>query len=345
MKIYLSKQQIGFALNEQEVGAYIGLKIFYDKMLTENQQEVLAYVNLQSIYYELTGNFKIPRKTATLIKSGLQGLIEAKIIKVKDDDGKGNYVLDLYNLKIKKGEPYTIMSVNEIHKILAIEYKNKLNLLRFTVNLFGTINHELLCGYASFKYLEEIFSISMSSCKTMFKLLEENKIIYVRHSFNSKREENGQIKNLSNVYGRPEHKEEINEFFSIRSRQQGYDFTNKMSTNRKGQTTRLYNKFIEGKYQCTQEELKHLIRECLVYNQQYFIKDDANSQKDISVFPQELVDECRKEIKIHIKDEKKKERKFNTKKKYTDIDVFGILKESDRRMEQNIYDDWDEESF
>lgn len=355
MRVYLSKYQMGFALNEQEASVYVALKIMYDRMLVENRYEVLVYTNLQSIYYELAGNFEIPRKTIALLQQGLQGLIDAKVVKVKDNDNKGNYILDLFNLKIQDGEPYTVMEVNEIRKVFTLNHKNKLNLLRFLVALFGTIKYNTSCGFASFKYLEEISNISMSSCKSMFKLLEENEIIYVRHCQNAKRDINGQIKTLSNVYGRPRHKEEINEFFSNRSKQEGYNFTNKMSTNRKGQTTRLYNKFIDGKYNCTESELKHLIKECLIYNQQYFIKDEPKSQKDMSVFPYDLVEECKKEMPIHIKEEKKKEkekRKFGTKETLTSIsphkqELLGRMIEINKKIEENSkkYTDkdyWDE---
>lgn len=341
MRVYLSKYQMGFALNEQEASVYVALKIMYDRML-DKDRKVITYANVQSIYYELSGSFDVPKKTAILIKEGLQGLIDTKVVNVIDSDGKGNYMLDITNLKIQeKGEPYTIMTTYEIRKIYSLQHKNKMNLLRFAVALFGTIHCDYQCGYASFDYLVECSNVNLSSCKAMFKLLEDNKIIYVRHANNAKRDTNGQIKNLSNVYGRPEHIQEINDYFGKRCAKEGYDFTNKMSSNRKGQTTRRYNKYVDGKFNGEIEELKFLIKECLTYNQQYYMDNQPESRKDMSVFPADLVEECEKELGVHIKEEQKKQRKFEAKRKEKEMienaraRMIGRMAEINKKIEEN----------
>lgn len=353
MRVYLSKYQMGFALNEKEASVYVALKIMYDRML-DKDRKVTTYANVQSIYYELTGSFEVPKKTVMLIKEGLQGLIDANVVSVLDTDGKGNYVLDISNLKVQeKGEPYTVMTTYEIRKIFSLQHKNKMNLLRFAVALFGTIHYDYLCGYASFEYLEEESNVNISSCKAMFKLLEDNNIIYVRHANNAKRDSNGQIKNLSNVYGRPENRDEVNDYFGKRCAKEGFDFTNKMSSNRKGQTTRRYNKYVDGKFNGEIEELKFLIKECLTYNQQYYMENQPESQKDMNVFPADLVEECEKELGVHIKEEQKKQRKFEAKRKQKEmaenarVKMIGRMAEINKKIEENRskYEELDDEDL
>lgn len=88
MRVYLSKYQMGFALNEKEASVYVALKIMYDRMF-DKDRKVITYANVQSIYYELSGSFEVPKKTVTLIKQGLQGLIDANVVNVIDTDDKG----------------------------------------------------------------------------------------------------------------------------------------------------------------------------------------------------------------------------------------------------------------
>lgn len=311
MKVYLAKTQMEEALNEEEAAAYVGLKIMFDKMLTQGKEQVEVNFSIATLFYELSGSLKPNKTDREKLINGIQGLIDADIIHLIDQD-KDNYVLDIAGLKIEN-DAYTVMDREEIRTIFNIPCKQKFNLLRFAIGIFGTINSHYKCGFASFRKMAELTGVSrIASCQEHFKRLEDAGIIYVRHSDHAKRDSDGTIKNLSNVYGRPCEKEAVDKYYDDRCMKQGHDFTIKMSSTQKAQLTRNYKKYVRDDYN---GDVIELIRECLTFNKIAYNEEHPESQKDMSVFDPELIKVAEEGLQEHIKQGKKKEKEKEKKKK------------------------------
>lgn len=307
--ICLSKDKLEMMLNEEEVAVYTALKIMFDRMRTDDKEEIKVFVNAQSIYYELSGKFELTRTDKTKLENGIKSLVGADIIDLIDTDNKGNFVLNIANLYIDSanGESYTQVGTDEIINIINIPYKQKYNLLRLALSAYGFIYNDSKCSFASIAKLQETAKIkSNNTVLDMMKVLEENNIFYVCHSDTAKRDKNGQIKQLSNVYGRPENKAEIDLYFEERLYKQGHDFTKTMTSTRKAQITRDYNKYCKGKFE---DDVIKLIQEVLAYNEVPYAEP-----KDLSVFDKKDIDKAQeglkeivKEIKKEVKEQEEKE--------------------------------------
>ena len=308
------------AVNEEEAIAYVGLKIMFDKMLTQKKEQVEVNFNIANLFYEISGSLKPNKTDIEKLSDGIQGLVDAGVINLIDQN-KGNYVLDIAGLKIEN-EAYTVMNREEIRTIFNLPCKQKFNLLRFAIGILGTIHSQHKCGFASFKVMSELTGISgISSCQKHFKRLEDAGIIYVRHSDQAKRDRNGTIKNLSNVYGRPCDKEAIDKFYGNRCAKQGHDFTITMSASRKAQLTRNYNKYLNNAYK---GDVIELIKECLTFNKIAYNEAHADCQKDTSVFDPELIKKAEEGLQEHIKREKRIE-KQKEKEKEKQENMWAIM--------------------
>lgn len=298
------------AVNEEEAIAYVGLKIMFDKMLTQKKEQVEVNFNIANLFYEISGSLKPNKTDIEKLSHGIQGLVDAGVINLIDQD-KGNYVLDIAGLKIEN-EAYTVMDREEIRTIFNLPCKQKFNLLRFAIGIFGTIHSQHKCGFASFKTMAEITGVSrIASCQEHFKRLENAGVIYVRHSAQAKRDRSGTIKNLSNVYGRPCDKESIDKFYADRCAKQGHDFTTQMSPSRKAQLTRNYKKYLRDAYD---GDVIELIQECLTFNKIAYNELHPDCQKDMSIFDPELIKKAEEGLQEHIKNEKKIEKQKEKEK-------------------------------
>lgn len=309
---YLSKEMMLEASNEEEAVAYVGLKIMLDKMLSQNRVQVEANCNIANLFYELSGSLKPNKRDREKLIKGIQGLIDAGVINLIDHD-KDNYVLDIAGLKIDSShDAYTHMTREEIRTIFNLPCKQKFNLLRFAVGIFGTIHSDYKCGFASFKKMPGFTGVtSVTSCQEHFNRLEEAGVIYVCHSNQAKRDRDGTIKNLSNCYGRPCDKQAIDKYYVDRCIKQGHDFTNTMSPARKAKLTRNYNKYINDAYD---GDITELIMECLTFNKISYNEEHPEYQKDISVFDPDLVKIAEVGLQEHIKQGKKLEKQQEKEK-------------------------------
>ena len=338
MKTYLSKDQMLEAVNEEESGAYIGLKIMFDKMLTHTKEIIEVNFNITNLFYELSGSLEPTKTDKEKLRIGIQGLIDANVINLITQDTKDNYVLDIAKLAIKQNEPYTVTTREEIRSIFNIPCKQKFNLLRFGIGILGTINSQYKCGFASFETMTEITGISRkASCQDFFKRLEDNDIIYVHHSDKAKRDNNGEIKNLSNCYGRPCDKSSIDKYYADRCNREGHDFTNTMGSARKAKLTRNYNKFINGAYT---GDVNTLIKECLVFNRIPYNEQNPEWQKDMSVFNKELIQVAKEGLQEHIKETKKIERQKEEENRRNNW-CERLAPEADKYEDDDIFADVD----
>ena len=238
MKTYLSKEILAKLNTEEEVAAYTALKIEFDQMLTLTRTEVIAKVTVDSLNYNLFGSLETARYNKTKLENGLNSLIDMGLVKLISKGVKGFYILDIKGLEIKGKkqeyekdeeseeviEAYTMMEVEkEIWKIMSIDFKQKFNLLRLAEAVFGAFNNSkkkkyYKCGFASIETIMELSHIkSNKTVVEMFKLLEDNNIIYVRHSDKYTVVDGSIVKKVPNIYGRPSDKVTIDGYYEDRN--------------------------------------------------------------------------------------------------------------------------------
>ena len=80
LDIYLSKNQMQEAVNEEEAIAYVGLKTMFDKMLSQKRRQVEVNFNIANLFYELSGSLKPNKTDREKLAKGIQGLIDAGVI-------------------------------------------------------------------------------------------------------------------------------------------------------------------------------------------------------------------------------------------------------------------------
>lgn len=301
MEIRLSKNKLQL-LNAEEVAVYTALKIKFDLMKVDKENDVIIVTTINELSYLLSGSFdEIKRKTKDKLLIALNNLIENNIIELIDSNSKNDkandnthFVLNIKNLWINTDknsdnkENYLTTSDVEIKKIINIDYKSKLELFKFALNVLGTINYNEKVGYSSIATLQNLSGIKSNKTAIEFmKLLEENNIIYIKHSDSAKRDSNGQIKNLSNCYGRPSSQVKVDSFYAKRRKEQGgFDFTiDRIESSKKSQIKKDYTAFKNKKYKGDAVELCARV---IAYNQDYYTVQNEQ-QKDLSIFDEETI--------------------------------------------------------
>lgn len=331
----ISNSQIVEAENEEEAVAYIGLKMMFDRMSAyedgERKEQMKVNFNIANLYYEVSGNFNLTKYDKDKLTKGVNGLISAGVVDLIDTDGKGNYALDIVKLFLK-GEAFAMMSEEEIHSIFNIQHKQNYRLLRFGAGLFVTINNspksdKYKCGFCSFAKMPERTGIEEKSCKRYFKILEENKIIYVCHSKQAKRDKNGQIKNLSNTYGRPCDKKYVDAYYQSRADKEGYDFTKNIDSGKRGVITRRYNKYVNNDFN---GDVIELIQDVLAYNEQPYQAKHEECQKDITVFDASMIAIAKEGMKEHWKELKNSNKKISALARVTNDNSY----ENDSQLDE-----------
>ena len=305
MKLYISKSKLE-NLSEEEIAVYTALKIKYDELRTNEKgkerknKDVIIITSILSIKYALSGSFDIIRTMKDKLINGLNGLIDKNIIQLIDSNIKNNkinesthFVLNIRNLWIDSDkEHFLITNLEEVRKIFKCKENASLNFFMFALNLLGTINNNDKVGYSSVNTLQKLSGIKSNKTAVKFmKLLEDNNIIYIKHSDSAKRDSNGQIKNLSNCYGRLADKYKIDNFYYERCKKLGYDFTlERINSNKKAEISRNYNSYVENKYN---GDIVELCANVIAYNQDYYTIQNEQ-QKDLSIFDAEIIEKAKK---------------------------------------------------
>lgn len=302
MKLYISKSKLEY-LSEAEIAVYTALKIKYDELRTNEKErknkDVIIVTSILSIKYALSGSFDITRTMKDKLINGLNGLIDKNIIQLIDSNIKNNkinesthFVLNIRNLWIdSEKEHFLITNLEEVRKIFKCKENASLNFFMFALNLLGTINNNDKVGYSSVNTLQKLSAIKSNKTAVNFmKLLEDNNIIYIKHSDSAKRDSNGQIKNLSNCYGRLADKYKIDNFYYERCKKLGYDFTlERINSNKKAEISRNYNSYVENKYN---GDIVELCANVIAYNQDYYTIQNEQ-QKDLSIFDAEIIEKAK----------------------------------------------------
>lgn len=348
MEIRLSKNKLQ-TLNAEEVAVYTALKMKFDSIKVDREKDVIVNTTIYELSYLLSGSYdEIKRKTKDKLLDGLNSLIEKNIIELIDNNAKKDkvndnthFALNIKNLWINTDknndnkENFLTTSDNEIKKIINIEHKSKLELFKFALNVLGTINYNDKTGYSSIATLQNISGIKSNKTAVEFmKLLEENDVLYIKHSDSAKRDSNGQIKNLSNCYGRPSSQLKVDSFYAKRRKEQGgFDFTiDRIESSKKAQIKKDYTAFKNKKYK---GDVVELCARVIAYNQDYYTVQNEQ-QKDLSIFDEETINKAQeisiKETVNNINEQEEKET-VNSKKQ---IIHYKESKQEDTPVEEEI---------
>lgn len=213
-----------------------------DKELTTNPEIsencLLAYVLLMISkrkrkidyfpyeYLCFQGTDKIQDKIIiTKLKAGIKELESLHIVTLIKETKSGKE-LDIHKLFLetddhnRKISPFITISLVELKKILNSGLKHRMSMLRYffcVLSTFSSVDNQT--GYLSrkgvaCKSIDDLADLAGINRNTVFhynKWLEENKLLYINHSYDVILDDKGKIeKGIPNCYGRPQDYDAIN---------------------------------------------------------------------------------------------------------------------------------------
>lgn len=195
------------------------------KTLLPNEDIKEICTTPEILSYQLLKDIHPSRRFLQGIKTGYDELISQNIVKKIDSNGKYD-VLDCSKLFITEEKEYfTIITYDELLKIFQQKNTNALLLLKYFIYLIGTISSSIdvyidaiqhkcrVVGNLTIEYISKLSGISDRSIIEYNKILEDIGLIYIyRHNDFLISKDNGEIKRMSNVYGRPEDKNYIDAY-------------------------------------------------------------------------------------------------------------------------------------
>lgn len=225
MDIFLDSKIISDKkLSPNAIAAYTALRMI------QNLNTNRYYVNIKLLTFQLTDDITFSRKYMERLSDGLNELIIKKYIEVVTNNADKDYVLDISNLIIDNHSDrsrdktfFVVIGSDEIHKIMNLDSRlDKFSLLRYFMCMLSTINYNAtyydvmgnaynnFVGFMTNDYIGSLCGVTSYTTYDKYNhLLEDNEMIYVyRHSVLI-RGEKGQLKNLTNHYGRFKDKELI----------------------------------------------------------------------------------------------------------------------------------------
>ena len=272
---------------------YLGLR----KIIKQGTNEY--FVSLGLLSHELTNNQIASQSITTSILSGINGLIDKKIVvSINDNKRRTNdWVLDISKLVIdnqkdkKKKEFYSSVSFKYITKILNSRNKDKLQLLRFYCYLITTISKtgdKAGVGFTSYQNMASSIGICRQTISKYMNKLEENKIIYIYRSADSIIDSDG-IREIPNTYGDIANEKKI--VLVGKSHVENYGENAKKVKSSRSSKTRsasvkysILKKEIEdtGEVRYNYNELKEIYEVLVEYNEKY--RHEESRLKDLSIF-------------------------------------------------------------
>ena len=213
-KIYISKKVVKDSnVTNEGLAVYVALR----KMM--NSLESDFYVSTKQIVFTLLGHCQGNiRYTENNVKAGIQNLVDAGYIDIKENIGKTEYVIDLSKLEFEtysedgEGEFFTIIYLSEVQQIMNTN-KDKFKLLRYFITVVGTLSNKVytyvdVCesissfvGYMTIQWLADNSGIDSKQAVVYNQCLEENGLLYI-HRSNDFYCKDGQVKTIHNCYGR-----------------------------------------------------------------------------------------------------------------------------------------------
>lgn len=253
--------------------------------LQENKHDEL-FVSIDNVGYCLTGKFidsQIDKNLIKGIKKGFEGLKKEEDIIILEQH-KNNYIIDgkSCHIDIKKFH-FIIIQLWEIQKIFSSLGAYGFNVLRFFVNIIGTINGNSKSWHMTQDDMVLSWGFSKNTINDYLNKLEELELLYTFRSKARKADET--FHRVGNVYGRYRDKdlvrqEGIQYLSTIPNRPIKNYFIDRTSIKLR------YNHFVNGskKYN-DRKEVDKLRKDCIRYNDSFkdFPNDDID-YLDLSVF-------------------------------------------------------------
>lgn len=253
--------------------------------LQENKHDEL-FVSIDNVGYYLTGKFidsQIDKNLIRGIKKGFEGLKKEEDIIILEQN-KNNYIIDGKSCYIDtKKFHFIIIQLWEIQKIFSSLGAYGFNVLRFFVNIIGTINGNSKSWHMTQDDMVLSWGFSKNTVNEYLCKLEELKLLYTFRSKARKADET--FHRVGNVYGRYNDKDLV--------RQEGIQYLSTVPNHpikpfhfNRTSVKLKYNNFLHGskKYKSL-EEVEKLYKECIRYNESF--KDFPNDNidyLDLSVF-------------------------------------------------------------
>ncbi len=252
----------------------------------QNDKNENLFISVDTIGYFLTGKFidsQIDKNLIKGIKKGFEGLKKEEDVSILDQN-RNNYIINSKSCRVDtKKNNFIIVHLWEIQKIFSSLGAYGFNVLRFFVNIIGTINGNSKSWHMTQDDMVLSWGFSKNTVNEYLCKLEELKLLYTFHSKARKADET--FHRVGNVYGRYCDKElVIQEGIQYLSTVPNHPIKpfhfNRTSVKLK------YNNFLHGskKYNSL-EEVEKLYKECIRYNESF--KDFPNDNidyLDLSVF-------------------------------------------------------------
>lgn len=252
----------------------------------QNDKNENLFISVDAIGYFLTGKFidsQIDKNLIKGIKKGFEGLKKEEDVSILDQN-RNNYIINSKSCRVDtKKNNFIIVHLWEIQKIFSSLGAYGFNVLRFFVNIIGTINGNSKSWHMTQDDMVLSWGFSKNTVNEYLYKLEELELLYTFRSKARKADET--FHRVGNVYGRYYDKElVIQEGIHYLSTVPNHPIKpfhfNRTSVKLK------YNNFLHGskKYNSL-EEVEKLYKECIRYNESF--KDFPNDNidyLDLSVF-------------------------------------------------------------
>lgn len=282
--IFITDCYIKKDLQPQYTGEEIAVFLILN-YLQENKHDEL-FVSIDNIGYYLTGRFIDSQADKNLIRSikkGFEGLKKEEDIIILNQN-RNNYIVDGKScyIDIKKYN-FIVVKIEEIQKIFSSLGAYGFNVLRFFVNIIGTINKNSKSWHMTQDDMVLNWNFSKNTVNEYLYKLEELELLY---TFRSRaRRTDKPYHRVGNVYGRYKDKnliiKEGMEYLSTIP----YYKTKRYSIDRTSIKLR-YNHFLNNspKYDDI-KEVEKLYKDCIKYNESFRTNPNNDiDYLDLSVF-------------------------------------------------------------
>ena len=252
----------------------------------QNDKNENLFISVESIGYFLTGRFIDSQTDKNLIKGikrGFEGLKKEEDVTILEQN-RNNYIINSMSCRVDtKKYNFIIIQLWEIQKIFSSLGAYGFNVLRFFVNIIGTINGNSKSWHMTQDDMVLSWGFSKNTVNEYLCKLEELKLLYTFRSKARKADET--FHRVGNVYGRYNDKELV--------RQEGVQYLstvpNRPIKNYFIDRTSIklrYNHFVNGskKYN-DRKEVDKLRKDCIRYNDSFRdFPNDNIDYLDLSVF-------------------------------------------------------------
>lgn len=255
----------------------------------QNDKNENLFISVESIGYFLTGRFidsQIDKNLIRGIKKGFEGLKKEEDIIILGQN-RNDYIINSKSCRVDtKKNTFIIVHLWEIQKIFSSLGAYGFNVLRFFVNIIGTINGNSKSWHMTQDDMVLNWNFSKNTVNEYLYKLEELELLY---TFRSRaRRTDKPYHRVGNVYGRYKDKnliiKEGMEYLSTIP----YYKTKRYSIDRTSIKLR-YNHFLNNspKYDDI-KEVEKLYKDCIKYNESF----KTNPNNDIDYLDLSVFEEC-----------------------------------------------------